>query len=340
MKTLSIYDHPECVFGIPFFKEKRIIERLPKEVRAQMPQFEFLGRRANGARMEFRTDAAEFSVKMTLETLTMDVGVSIFGCQSANVLIGERGSSRLAALVGPMNYQTKVVEKTITKPADIQDVMICLPRNEVVIGLEVILPDDASFLPPKLYKYAKPMLFYGSSITEGGCGSRLTNAYTAILSRWLDADYYNFGFSGAAKGEPEMADYINTIEKSVFIYDYDHNAPNVEHLKNTHEPFFRRIRDKNPDLPVIIMSRPDFDGHTDAPARRKVIYQTYLNAATAGDRNVYFIDGESFYGDEDRDLCTVDGCHPTDLGFYRMAQTIYPTLKRIFEKISESEKLN
>lgn len=329
MKTISIYDRPDCVFGIPFFKEKRILERVPEDVRRQVPSLEFLGRRPVGARMAFRTDAERFTVRITFETLSFDIGMSVFACQSANVLIGERRASRLAALVCPPNYDAKVCEKEIEKPAGTEEVTVCLPRNEIVSNLEIILPDGARFDPPTPYTYSKPMLFYGSSITEGGCASRLTNAYTAILSRWLDADYYNFGFSGSCKGETEMADYIGTVEKSVFIYDYDHNTPSVEHLKNTHEAFFKRIRAKEPGLPVVILSRPDFDGNMDAPARRDIIRATWENAVKAGDRNVWFIDGETFYGAEDRDLCTVDGCHPTDLGFYRMAKTVYPVLDAI-----------
>jgi len=142
-------------------------------------------------------------------------------------------------------------------------------------------------------------------------------------------DFYNFGFSGSAKGELEMADYINTIDMSLFIMDYDHNAPNVEHLLNTHEPFFRRIREANPNLPILILSKPDFDYTVDGKERRAVIENTYNNAVKAGDKNVYFIDGETFFGENDRHLCTIDRIHPNDLGFYRMASVILPTMKKI-----------
>jgi hypothetical protein len=62
------------------------------------------------------------------------------------------------------------------------------------------------------------------------------------------------------------------------------------------------------------------------------VRKTYENAVNRGDKNVYFLDGETFYGDLDRDLCTVDGIHPNDLGFYRMATAIKPLLVLLLEK--------
>ena len=118
---------------------------------------------------------------------------------------------------------------------------------------------------------------------------------------------------------------------SIFVYDYDHNAPSAEHLEATHEAFFLRIREKNPDLPVIIMTKPDFDYDINGDRRRAVIRKTYDNAVARGDKNVWFIDGESFFGDIDRHLCTGDLCHPNDLGFYRMAAVVEPVVKEILE---------
>jgi hypothetical protein len=129
-----------------------------------------------------------------------------------------------------------------------------------------------------------------------------------------------------------MADLINKIPMGLFVYDYDHNSPSAEHLAETHVPFFARIREKNPTLPIIMMTKPDFDYDPNAAARREVVRRTYDHAVAAGDKNVWFIDGESFFGDTDRHLCTVDCCHPNDLGFMRMAQVVEPLVKQILEE--------
>lgn len=330
MKTYTCFDAPLQVFGVPFFEEKKTFERIPPELRSALPRLEFLGRRCPGARIGFRTDASSFTVRVSLKSLTPDVGMSIFASQSVSVMVGERPNSVFAALVNPPNYETKTFEKTVSKSGVMEDVTLWLPRNEPLESVEVILPDEARVEAPTPYRYGKAV-FYGSSITEGGCAACVTNGYAALLSRWLDLDYYNMGFSGSARGETEMADYIGTLDMSLFVMDYDHNAPNVAHLRETHEPFFKRIREKHPTVPILLLSKPDFDYTPDGKERRQVIEDTYRNALAAGDENVYYIDGETFFGDRDRHLCTVDRVHPNDLGFYRMAATILPVMKKMLD---------
>ncbi len=329
MKTYSCNEAPLKVFGVPFFEEKKTFERVPKELREKLPGLAFLGRRCPGARIGFRTDAEEFTVRVKLKTLSVDIGMSIYACQAVNVMIGERQNARFAGLVFPKNYSEKCFERTFKKSGEMEEVTLWLLRNEEIESVEVIVDERATVAEPTPYKYGKA-LYYGSSITEGGCCASVLNGYNAILSRWLDLDYINFGFSGNAKGELEMADYICTVDGvTVFIMDYDHNAPTLEHLERTHEPFFKRIREKNPELPILLMSKPDFDYTPDGAERRSVIERTYKNAIAAGDKNVYYIDGETFFGDTDRHLCTVDTIHPNDLGFYRMAEVIRPTLEKM-----------
>lgn len=200
--------------------------------------------------------------------------------------------------------------------------------SEVLIGLS----SNAIIEKHPPYKHSAPIVFYGSSITQGGCASHAGNDYISILSRWLNSDIINLGFSGSAKGEQEMADYLATLCASIFVIDYDNNAPTVEHLKNTHFKLYETIRKKHALTPIVMISRPNTDTTKDFKARREVIKNTIKRAIDLGDKNVYFIDGETLFGKKDRDACTVDGCHPNDLGFYRMAETIYPMLKNILEE--------
>lgn len=217
------------------------------------------------------------------------------------------------------------------KGSTLEDVIVWLPRNEIISDIEIEIEDGAVMLEPTPYKYSKPILYYGSSITEGGCCESVTNGYNAIISRHLDVDYYNFGFSGNACGDFDMAEYIAGIDMSIFVYDYDHNASSPEYLADTHEAFFKVIREKNPELPVVMMTRPAERYGEDEKKRREVVRATYQRALDSGDKNVYFIDGETFFGDFDRELCTVDTVHPNDLGFYKMASVVEPVIKSILE---------
>ena len=126
-----------------------------------------------------------------------------------------------------------------------------------------------------------------------------------------------------------MANYIAGLKMSVFVMDYDHNAPDPEHLEQTHEKFFRIIREKNPDLPVIFVTKPDAPQDENTVRRRNIVFDTYRRAWERGDRNVSFIDGNSLFEPEYHDICTVDGCHPNDAGMVGMARVIGRELSRV-----------
>ena len=197
--------------------------------------------------------------------------------------------------------------------------------DELFIGLK----EDATLLPPPDYRTEKPVVFYGSSITQGGCASRPGNAYDNIISRILSCDHVNLGFSGSARGEKEIAEYIASLDMSAFIFDYDHNAPNPEHLEKTHEPMFRVIREAHPDLPVIMLSRPNYHLDGNGIRRMEIIRRTYENAVAAGDKNVYFIPGPELIEERIRECATVDGSHPNDSGFVSMAYAVEKVLKNV-----------
>ena len=333
MKIYTYKDAPLRVYGVPHFERTQQLRRLPDEV-LELPEMadikrHKLGLRAVGARLRFRTDSRHLNVKLHIQP-SFDVGMSLWATQAAYVYAGENGKERFVGLVAGAKYEDAVFEKTLNKGEGMEDVTVYLPRNVHVEQMEIGFDDEATVAPPTPYRYEKPIVFYGSSITEGGCATIPTNAYTAKVARHLDADHINLGFSGHARGELCMADYINTLDMSVFVLDYDHNAPDVDHLAATHEPFFLRVREAHPDLPILLLTSPN-DALKDIPARVAVVRRTYENAIARGDKNVYFISGRDFFGENDRAHCTMDGTHPNDLGFDRMAALVEPLLRKILE---------
>ena len=168
------------------------------------------------------------------------------------MLVGDRNDAEFLGHVRPDNYENKQFQRTFKKSNKMEDVTIFLPRNEVVENIEIVVDEAARVESPTPYKDIKPILYYGPSITEAGnCMTGFT-AYPAIISARLNIDVYNMGFAGCALGEAEVAEYIKNIEMSMFVYEYEYNAPTVEHLENTHKPFFDIIRKANPTLPILI----------------------------------------------------------------------------------------
>lgn len=142
-------------------------------------------------------------------------------------------------------------------------------------------------------------------------------------------DVVNLGFSGNAKAEPAIMNYIAGLDMSVFVYDYDHNAPNADFLRETHKPGFDIVRSAQPDLPIILITRPNVATNPgQATLRKNVVIDTYRAARAAGDKNVYYIDGETFFLGKFENECTVDGVHPNDMGFTFMADAIEAVIRR------------
>lgn len=212
-----------------------------------------------------------------------------------------------------------------------KEILIHFPLYSGVKSLYIGVVEGSTLSPAEPYKYEKPVVYYGSSITNGAAASRPGMTYESMLSRWLGVDHHNLGFGGSAKGEREIAEYVASLDMSVFVYDYDHNAPSVEHLLATHEPMFKIFRAKHPTTPVIFVSRPQYNRTADCRHRFEVIKQTYENARAAGDENVYLVCGSDLFDGLDADF-TVDGVHPTDLGFRYMAQGLRPVLENALSK--------
>ena len=101
------------------------------------------------------------------------------------------------------------------------------------------------------------------------------------------------------------------------------------HKKTDHETFFKRIREKHPVMPILLLSRPNFKYSDDGEERRAVVEKTYWNALDVGDKNVYYVDGVQLFGESDWQLCTIDTIHPNDLGVYRMEKALEPVMKKM-----------
>ncbi|MBQ8576862.1 MAG: hypothetical protein IJ449_02690 [Clostridia bacterium] len=323
-------ENPLRVFGLNPYYDGEGFSKCHKAIRDEIRHIAPFGVRSCGGRICFRTNAHTFTLRMTIAHLCYDIGMSTYSCSSADVYIGARPTSFFAGLLNPpgeMREKDNVTaERTFVKSGEMEDVTVFLPRNETVTAFSVEIDDDAVLEAPTPYRNAHPVAFYGSSITEGGCSTRVGCNYISILSNRLNIDVLNYGFSGSARGDLAFADYIIAQNPSIFVYDYDHNAPTPEFLADTHAPFFWRVRNALPHLPIIMMSRPDYLRDEDAARRRAIIKKTYDDAVASGDKLVRFVDGGKFFPDHLTAVCSLDTVHPNDTGFLMMADALTPYL--------------
>jgi len=203
-------------------------------------------------------------------------------------------------------------------------------REEVLLGLE----PGAAIEPPPPFEDDRKVVVYGTSITQGGCAARPGMSYTNILSRWLNLEFINLGFSGNGRGDPEVAHLMAEIENpGCFVLDYEANA--AESLYDTLEPFIGILRQAHARTPALVVSRIPFardrfsdDALRGRQERREFQQDVVDRLRKAGDEAIFFKGGEDLlYGAWEE--CTVDGTHPTDLGFLRMAEGLEPVLREL-----------
>ena len=337
LNYMEPFDAPFSVYGLAQ-NERGVFCRLPLSFLPQCSEgVRRLATHLAGSCVRFSTDAKEMAVLWRL-TETGNMPHFAASGQSGVELFEEtdEGTREIKNVIPAMDEGhgcRKEQSALIPLPGGMRSYCLYLPLYNGLERLMLGFAPEAKIAPGRTPKIAKPIVFYGSSITQGGCASKAGSAYTTILCRKLDAAQINLGFSGNGKGEEHMARYIASLEMSAFVLDYDHNAPTPEHLEKTHERFFEIIRQAQPELPIVMLTKPDFDKDPeDSELRRAIIRRTYEHAAAKGDRRVEFVDGQTLFGEEDRDMCAVDGTHPNDLGFYRMAGTLEGVLRRMLDQ--------
>ncbi len=172
----------------------------------------------------------------------------------------------------------------------------------------------------------KPVVFYGTSITQGGCASRPGMAYTAILQRRLNVPVVNMGFSGSGCMENEIAETLAKIDAAAYVIDTMWNIGINTVNKGRYESFVRRLRTLRPDVPILMMNDYHFAYHgkqTEKGAAMKTLFSR-LRAEPAFAKGFALVDGSDLYDREGNG--TVDGTHPDSIGMMRLADAIGPRL--------------
>lgn len=302
-----------------------------------------------GGRLRFATDSPYLAIMVETTELTTTPLLPVSGLSGVDIYTANRGSSeyQFIKVVAPAGFAEEK-DRFYTGYTEFDnfdcykehEVLINLPQFNGVSKLCVGIKEGCSLYAPAAYRYEKPICFYGDSITHGGNASRPGNNYPNHVSRWLNCDFINLGFTGNAMGEPEVADYIGSLELSAIVLNLELRNLDVEEFSTIHYPFYKRLRQHRPDTPILIMSRAGFprlrkhvSGRRDFVRTNRIIMETCVKGWAEGDENLYYLDGGCMFGEEDQDACTVDHTHPNDLGFYRMAQHIRPILYNILEGI-------
>lgn len=295
-----------------------------------------LSRNSAGLCVRFTTDAPQIQAQWTLTSANLAMPhMPATGVSGLDLYVkDDHGHWRWLANGRPA-AQTNTQSLVAELDKQPRDYLLYLPLYNGVSSVEIGLPPDAKLSPAEPYPsgHTKPIVFYGTSITQGGCASRPGMVHTAIIGRKLNFPVVNLGFSGNGQMEKALGELLAEIDAAVYVLDCLPNL-NAEQVRERTEPLVKQLREKHADTPILLVEdRTYSDAFLNKGKRdhnnssRRELRAAYERLQKAGVKGLYYLEGEKLLGDDNEG--TVDSSHPTDLGFLRQAEAFIEALKPV-----------
>ncbi len=319
------------VYGLPWFSEdKPALRRLPLRLREQFrtPVWD-LAQEPSGGRIRFRTDATTIGLVAENPSFSNMHHMASVGENGFDLYVGHD----YAGSAWPDSSGKITKEWRIAPERKMRDITLYLPLYKAVTIHELSLDPEARIEPARPYTIAKSVVYYGSSITQGGCASNPGGSCQAILERRLNTDFVNLGFSGNGLGEPALAEAICELDPSCVVLDFWGN-PSAEQYAAALPGFVDVLRRKWPRLPILVTSPFYFTAEAsggklarEQASKRRFTREFVEKRRKAGDRRIWFVDGLKMLNREQAGGL-VDGVHCNSLGFYFNALGLEPFLRK------------
>ena len=299
-----------------------------------------LSKQSAGLCVRFVTDATVIHARWTLSSsrLAMNhmpaTGVSGLDLYASTRTVGEPDGKLRWLAVGRPSAKENSVKLVSGISTGKREYMLYLPLYNGIESVEIGVPKNVKIWKPAARKSGlKPVVFYGTSSTQGGCASRPGMVHTGILGRWLDAPVINLGFSGNGRMEAEVATLMAELDASVFVIDC---LPNISagDVASRTEPLVQILRKTHTSTPIVLVEDRSYTDSflIESKRKRNLTSRAALKAVfdrlkSGGDANLYYIPGEDLIGGDGEG--TVDSSHPTDLGFVRQSEAFLRVLRPI-----------
>lgn len=295
----------------------------------------YLGQNSAGLYVRFRARSPRIHIKWTsLNDYTMN-HMTDTGTKGLDLYALTEGQWRYVGSGRPTGKHNRT---TLVCGDQEREYMIYLSLYDGVEDIQIGIDEGGliSVSESDTPREEQPVILYGTSIGQGGCANRPGMAHTNILSRWLDRQVINLGFSGNALLDYEIAELMASYQDpGVFVLD---NVPNCtpELIDVKGEKFFRILRDAHPDVPVIFVESPylptpfDTDDYDFRRRKNVSLHILYEKLRKAGEKSIYYIEADDIMGHDGE--ATVDGVHFTDMGMVRYAEHVVPTIKKALRR--------
>jgi hypothetical protein len=314
----------------------RDYDRLPAKAEKLLPELWEMSRHPTGLSVSFETDAPDIYARWRLRSQQLDEpNMSRAAFSGLDLYAADKGAWRWTAVAQNFENRSPRVQLLAARPAEMRAFRVYLPLRNPVSKLEIGLPRGSKVraIPPRA---TKPIVYYGSSIVHGAYASRPGMVFPSMLGRWLNRPVVNLGFSGQAKMHEAMSQLLTEIEAGIFVIDA---LPNMDLalIKERAEPFLRRLCQGRPRTPVVLVE--DFPltnawlyprSLKDHREKWKALRRIFQKLRSEGVGNLHYVEGKHSIGDDQEG--TLDGVHPNDLGYERLAEHLFPVLRWILAR--------
>ena len=310
---------------------KSPFDRLPASAEGVVrgPVFS-LGRDAAGLALHFTTNSPRLRVRWKLRRTTLAMNhFAATGVSGVDLYVRHGESWRWAAVGRPDKPTNDALLFEGLSPQS-REFRLYLPLYNGVEKLELGVEPTAEFTAAPSDP-RPPIVFYGTSVVQGGCASRPGMAYPAIIGRRLGRPTLNLGFSGNGRAEPEVAALLAELSPAAYVIDTLGNllpaeAPRVE-------AFVATLRRARPQTPIVLVENLAYPDSVLVPARRErhmasnAVLNEIFHRLRRNDPHLHLVPATNLLGDDNE--ATVDGSHPNDLGFNRIADELTPVLRAL-----------
>lgn len=309
-------------------------DRLPAKAKRQVREpVWILSQNSAGMAVRFVSDSPSIAAAWKLRCAALAMAhMPALGVSGLDLYVEVKGAWRWVGSGQPSAFPTNKLTLA-NVPKATRRFLLYLPLYNGIESVLIGIPRDAVIGKAPLHPRAtaKPVVFYGTSIVQGGCASRPGMAYPAIIGRRLHRPIVNLGFSGNGPMELEIARLMVEIDASIYVLDCLPNMSAEMVLERT-EPFVRILRDASPRTPIVLVENIVWQStlpetkQPDHVRKNKCLREALARLRKAGIRGLHLVSGEKLLGCDWEG--TVDGVHPNDIGFMRMADVLTPAIRK------------
>jgi lysophospholipase L1-like esterase len=317
------------------FHSEETYTRLPEKYKNTVRENVWnLSLNSTGIGIRFRTNSRTIMVRCTVlndanlphMAATGVKGVDLYGYDGRQWRYMKTGFPR-----------KKVNEYVLLSDGDgaAREYLLNLPLYDGVESLEIGVDKDAEITKATDRKLLekKPVVYYGTSIAQGGCASRPGMAFTNILARKMDREFINLGFSGNGTIETSVGEAMVEVDAALYVIDCNPNTKE-DLIYDRTLALDALLKKHRPETPILLVEGFLYENNAFVPSgnqtvlkKRQELKRAYETLKKGGTRGLHYLGGDGLIGNDHE--ATVDGVHPNDIGMMRMADALFPAIDKI-----------